>query len=40
MAINSFAQSKFGKGVDWKDRVYSANEDKDFDPIEDKVNDF
>jgi len=37
LAINSYKQSKFGKGVDWKDRVYAAGEEKDLDIIEDKV---
>jgi chlorobactene glucosyltransferase len=34
LAINSYRQSKFGKGVDWKDRVYSVHKDKDSDVAE------
>ncbi|HEX7561156.1 MAG TPA: glycosyltransferase, partial [Candidatus Humimicrobiaceae bacterium] len=34
LAINSYKQSKLGKGVDWKDRVYSGNEVKDIDELE------
>jgi chlorobactene glucosyltransferase len=34
LAINSYKQSKLGKGVDWKDRVYSSNEVKDMDEPE------
>jgi chlorobactene glucosyltransferase len=34
LAINSYKQSKLGKGVDWKDRVYISNEVKDIDEHE------
>lgn len=38
LAINSYKQSKFGKGVDWKERVYAVGEEKDLNIIvEDKV---
>jgi chlorobactene glucosyltransferase len=36
LAINSYKQSKLGKGVNWKDRVYSANESDDNDDVESK----
>jgi chlorobactene glucosyltransferase len=36
LAINSYVQSKFGKGVDWKDRVYGTGEEKDIDAVEGK----
>ena len=36
LAINSYKQSKFGKGVDWKGRVYSDNGVKGIDEAEHK----
>jgi chlorobactene glucosyltransferase len=40
LAGNSYIQSKFGKGVNWKDRVYKAGDEKDLDVIDDKARDF
>jgi len=40
LAINSYRHSKFGKGVNWKDRVYRAGTEKGHDTIDDKVRDF
>jgi len=34
LALNSFKQSKLGKGVDWKDRIYGANEVTESDEAE------
>jgi chlorobactene glucosyltransferase len=36
LSINSYKQTKFGKGIDWKGRIYSANEDNDSEEVEDK----
>jgi chlorobactene glucosyltransferase len=36
LAINSYKQSKLGKGVNWKDRVYGANKANDNDEVESK----
>jgi len=36
LAVNSFFQSKFGKGVNWKDRTYGAFTENGLESIEDK----
>lgn len=39
-AINSYLQSRFGKGVNWKDRVYNAHGAKDLDTVEKGARDY
>jgi chlorobactene glucosyltransferase len=39
-AINSYLQSRFGKGVNWKDRVYNAHGAKDLDAVEKRARDY
>ena len=36
IATNSYIQSRFGKGVNWKDRTYGASDENSLGSFEDK----
>ncbi len=40
LAINSYRESKFGKGVDWKDRTYRDGAEEDLETIDDRARNF